>query len=153
MSKFHDFLDRVDQSVSEAYQIYNDVDPNAAKLISIAKDGVISGESDHPIYLRFKSYLVGQTDLISDSAVVHADNGNAQLMCRLFFVTSLHILAVDAVIDTATLKVKSDIAYCEKSTENDYGDEDDYLNLLDQTYDELNQIARSISLLGRIQNS
>jgi hypothetical protein len=153
MSKFHDFLDSLDRSVGETYQIYNEVDHNAAELISIAKDGVISGESDNPIYLRFKSYLVGQTDLISDSAVIHADSGNTQLMCRLFFVTSLHILAVDVVIDTATLKVKSDIAYCEKSTENEYGDEDDYLNLPDQTYDELNQIARSISLLGRINTS
>lgn len=152
MSKFHDFLDKLDRSVSETYQIYNDVDPNAVKLISIAKDGVISGESDSPIYLRFKSYLVGQADLISDSAVIHADNSNTQLMCRFFFVTSLHIIAIDVVIDTATLKVKSDIAYCEKSTENAYGDEDDYLNLPDQTYDELNQMARSISLLGRIHN-
>lgn len=150
MSRFSDFLHNLEKSISKAYAIYNHVDPGAKQLISIAEDGVISGESDDPIYLRFKSYLVGQDDIINDSEFI---DDNTKLMCRLFFVTTLHNVAIDVVINLTTLEIDSDVAYCEKATEDDYGYEDNYTALPEQTYDELDRVAQSLNLLGRIRNS
>lgn len=150
MSRFSNFLHNLDRSISEAYEIYNQVDPGAKQLISIAEDGVISGESDNPIYLRFKSYLVGQDDIIMDSGFI---DDKTKLMCRLFFVTTLHNVAIDVVIDLSTLKIQSDVAYCENNIEDDYGYEDNYIALPEQTYDELDRAAQSLNLLGRIRNS
>lgn len=150
MSRFSNFLDNLDKSISQAYAIYNQVDPGAKRLISIAEDDVISGESDNPIYLRFKSYLVGNDDIIMDSTFI---DENTKLMCRLLFITTLHNIAIDVVIDLTTLKIQSDVAYCEKATEDDYGYDDNYTALSEQTYDELDRAAYSLSLLGRIRNS
>lgn len=150
MSRFSSFLNSLERSISEAYTIYNEIDPGAMQLKTIAEDDFIGGESDDPVYLRFKSYLVGQDDIIMDSAFI---DEQSKLMCRLFFVTKLHNIAIDVVIDLASLEIQSDIAYCEKATDDEYGYSDNYTALPDQTYDELDQAARSLSLLGRIRNS
>lgn len=150
MSRFSNFLDNLDRSISEAYEIYNQVDPGAKQLISIAEDDYINGESGDPIYLKFKSYLVGKDDIIMDSTFI---DDNTKLMCRLLFITTLHNVAIDVVIDLSTLEINSDVAYCEKATEDDYGYDDNYTALPEQTYDELDRAAYSLSLLGRIRNS
>lgn len=148
--RFSKFQNDLERFIGESYATYRQIDPNAQQLTTIAQDGAISGESDNPIYQRFKSYLVGDNDLIMDCNFI---DGGTKLMCRLFFATSLCDLAMDIVININSCKVNSDIAYCENHIAQEPSAEDNQLKLSEQTYDELDKAVRSLSLLERIRKS
>ena len=152
-----DFFRILERSISETYSTYNETDPGAKLLIESINEHAnyipIENFDLTPQLSKFNSDISGKTEFLRFLEPTINELNESVLDCRFIFETSTHAVAIDALINAHTQIVQCFPNFCtilhgEKAQYDDH-----YLDLPQDTVDELITFAKSLSLLGRIRNS